>query len=226
METSSIVQLTGDNEGSTCGYCHSKEDTSFSTGLWAYHLHPQTYQTLIDGGWRRSGKYLYKPDIAKTCCPAYTIRLDSQAFVLSSGNKKAAKKVRRLLAAKVSQNNSKQSMWKTCAMTTTTTNLKTLGRRSSMLDWLTSKNTLKLTRSILNWNHLTQLLLLKWTSQCRISTYSFVLHYRQEGKDPWVKQPKQKKNAPKTTCWLLFSISNLLRQLPEINGKSNSSLLP
>lgn len=34
----------------------------------------QTYKDLIIRGWRRSGKYLYKPDMAATCCPQYTIR--------------------------------------------------------------------------------------------------------------------------------------------------------
>ncbi len=29
---------------------------------------------MIDRGWRRSGKYLYKPDLEKSCCPQYTIR--------------------------------------------------------------------------------------------------------------------------------------------------------
>jgi len=34
----------------------------------------QDYQDLIDRGWRRSGKYCYKPTVHVTCCPMYTIR--------------------------------------------------------------------------------------------------------------------------------------------------------
>ena len=40
----------------------------------------ELYQKLLDRGWRRSGKVLYKPDLRASCCPQYTIRLDSSAF--------------------------------------------------------------------------------------------------------------------------------------------------
>lgn len=43
--------------------------------MWGHFLTPINYQNLIDRGWRRSGKYVYKPILNKTCCPAYTIRL-------------------------------------------------------------------------------------------------------------------------------------------------------
>jgi arginyl-tRNA--protein-N-Asp/Glu arginylyltransferase len=35
---------------------------------------------LLDKGWRRSGMTVYKPDMRRTCCPAYTIRLEADAF--------------------------------------------------------------------------------------------------------------------------------------------------
>ncbi|APA16285.1 hypothetical protein sscle_16g110550 [Sclerotinia sclerotiorum 1980 UF-70] len=43
-------------------------------------LQPEFYQSLLDRGWRRSGTLLYKPDLKKSCCPQYTIRLDSDQF--------------------------------------------------------------------------------------------------------------------------------------------------
>lgn len=46
--------------------------TTSSLGPWS--------QELLDRGWRRSGRYIYKPDMA-TCCPQYTIRLNSRLFV-------------------------------------------------------------------------------------------------------------------------------------------------
>jgi arginyl-tRNA---protein transferase len=39
-------------------------------------------QELLDRGWRRSGRYIYKPDL-HTCCPQYTIRLDTRLFTPS-----------------------------------------------------------------------------------------------------------------------------------------------
>ena len=41
---------------------------------------PAFYQSLLDRGWRRSGTTLYKPDLRNSCCPQYTIRLDSRSF--------------------------------------------------------------------------------------------------------------------------------------------------
>jgi arginyl-tRNA--protein-N-Asp/Glu arginylyltransferase len=35
---------------------------------------------LLDKGWRRSGMTVYKPDMRRTCCPTYTIRLEADAF--------------------------------------------------------------------------------------------------------------------------------------------------
>src|ERR1700712_2015631 len=43
-------------------------------------LQPEFYQSLLNRGWRRSGTLLYKPDQRASCCPQYTIRLDSETF--------------------------------------------------------------------------------------------------------------------------------------------------
>jgi len=43
---------------------------------------------MIDRGWRRSGTYCYKPDLKKSCCPQYTIKLDANAFKPSKSQRK------------------------------------------------------------------------------------------------------------------------------------------
>ncbi|KAI0049645.1 hypothetical protein FA95DRAFT_1556740 [Auriscalpium vulgare] len=43
---------------------------------------------MIDRGWRRSGTYCYKPDLRTSCCPQYTIRLDTAAFEASKSQRK------------------------------------------------------------------------------------------------------------------------------------------
>lgn len=45
------------------------------------------YQALIDRGWRRSGKYIYKPQMDKTCCPQFTIRCDVENHRFSKNHK-------------------------------------------------------------------------------------------------------------------------------------------
>ncbi|WWC86879.1 uncharacterized protein L201_001758 [Kwoniella dendrophila CBS 6074] len=91
MTTVSPTLLTpyGYSSG-TCGYCspsgeRSRGKTSSKYGMITEQMTPDFYQLLIDRGWRRSGDYIYHPDMARTCCPQYTIRLNVNDF---KGNKK------------------------------------------------------------------------------------------------------------------------------------------
>uniref|UniRef100_A0A8C2A4T6 Arginyl-tRNA--protein transferase 1 n=1 Tax=Cyprinus carpio TaxID=7962 RepID=A0A8C2A4T6_CYPCA len=66
--------------------------------MWSHTMTVQDYQDLIDRGWRRSGKYVYKPIMNKTCCPQYTIRCHALNFHPSKTHKKTLKKVNRFLS--------------------------------------------------------------------------------------------------------------------------------
>ena len=77
----------------SCGYCGSKDDTSSSQGMWTHYLTCEDYQDLIDRGWRRSGKYCYKPVMDKTCCPLYTIRCKATEFRISKSQKTILKRM-------------------------------------------------------------------------------------------------------------------------------------
>ncbi|KAL2073338.1 hypothetical protein VTL71DRAFT_10662 [Oculimacula yallundae] len=72
---------------SSCGYCHNTSG-SFSYYVTATSLTPKFYQSLLDRGWRRSGTLLYKPDL-RSCCPHYTIRLDSDKYHASKDQRQA-----------------------------------------------------------------------------------------------------------------------------------------
>lgn len=82
---------------SSCGYCKSGSNTSITHGLWAHSLTVDDYQALLDRGWRRSGCFLYKPDMEKTCCPSYTIRLKAADFVPSKEQLRVSKRMHRFL---------------------------------------------------------------------------------------------------------------------------------
>ncbi|XP_057978923.1 arginyl-tRNA--protein transferase 2 isoform X2 [Malania oleifera] len=82
---------------SSCGYCKSGGRTSISHGLWAHSLTVYDYQDLLDRGWRRSGSFLYKPDMEKTCCPSYTIRLKAGDFVPSKEQLRVSRRMQRFL---------------------------------------------------------------------------------------------------------------------------------
>ncbi|XP_058154228.1 arginyl-tRNA--protein transferase 1 isoform X2 [Dasypus novemcinctus] len=93
----SIVEYFPGEDFYPCGYCKN-ELGSRSNGMWAHSLTVQDYQDLIDRGWRRSGKYVYKPVMNQTCCPQYTIRCRPLQFQLSKSHKKVLKKMLKFLA--------------------------------------------------------------------------------------------------------------------------------
>ena len=95
----SIVQYFYEPSGPSphkCGYCKS-ENSSISNGMWAHQITCQDYKDLIDRGWRRSGKYCYKPIMNRTCCPLYTIKCEALEFQLSKSQKVVMKKLNRYL---------------------------------------------------------------------------------------------------------------------------------
>ncbi|XP_051680214.1 arginyl-tRNA--protein transferase 1 isoform X11 [Oryctolagus cuniculus] len=93
----SLVEYKGLKAGYHCGYCDSEEG-KVSCGMWAHSLTVRDYQDLIDRGWRRSGKYVYKPVMHQTCCPQYTIRCRPLQFQPSKSHKKVLKKMLKFLA--------------------------------------------------------------------------------------------------------------------------------
>lgn len=80
----------GGPKGHKCGYCGS-ENGSVSNGMWTHYLTCKDYQDLIDRGWRRCGKYCYKPVMNVTCSPQYAIRCEATSFRLSKSQKKVLK---------------------------------------------------------------------------------------------------------------------------------------
>ncbi|KAK6105278.1 Arginine-tRNA-protein transferase C terminus family protein [Brugia pahangi] len=100
----SIVGYIGYNDRGMCGYCHKEEASPTNIGMWARSLSVSHYNELLDRGIRRSGKYLYKPMIANTCCPQYTIRLDVNSFRLSRAQKKVLRRMNDFLQKDVRPN--------------------------------------------------------------------------------------------------------------------------
>ncbi|XP_040461530.1 arginyl-tRNA--protein transferase 1 isoform X5 [Falco naumanni] len=93
----SIVEYFGGEDGYRCGYCKN-ETGNLSHGMWAHSMTVQDYQDLIDRGWRRSGKYVYKPIMNQTCCPQYTIRCQALHFQTSKSHKKVLKKMLKFIS--------------------------------------------------------------------------------------------------------------------------------
>ncbi|EEB07608.2 arginine-tRNA protein transferase [Schizosaccharomyces japonicus yFS275] len=96
MVEHSVLSYAGYYYGKECGYCEEKNKNE-QFGLFGNALTSEAYQILIDRGWRRSGKYLYKPNLRNSCCRMYTIRLDATQFKPSKEVKKSLKKWKRFL---------------------------------------------------------------------------------------------------------------------------------
>ncbi|KAL1839618.1 hypothetical protein VTJ49DRAFT_1321 [Mycothermus thermophilus] len=71
----------GYSNSSECGYCH-RTRSAF-------------YQKLVDRCWRRSGSLLYRPNQRHSCCPHYTLRLDSTEFKPSKAQRQAINRFNR-----------------------------------------------------------------------------------------------------------------------------------
>ncbi|XP_065871405.1 arginyl-tRNA--protein transferase 2-like [Euphorbia lathyris] len=82
---------------SSCGYCKSGSRSSISHGLWAHSITVDDYQDLLDRGWRRSGCFLYKPEMERTCCPSYTIRMKASDFIPSKDQQRVSRRMQRFL---------------------------------------------------------------------------------------------------------------------------------
>ncbi|XP_066139751.1 arginyl-tRNA--protein transferase 1 isoform X1 [Euwallacea fornicatus] len=104
----SIAQWYAERERHRCGYCKNPSG-SISYGMYTEELTVQDYKDLIDRGWRRSGKYCYKPIMNKTCCPQYTIRCDATNFKLNNSHKRIIKKFNKFLNSGIFTKNNVQN---------------------------------------------------------------------------------------------------------------------
>ncbi|KAG5463637.1 MAG: arginine-tRNA-protein transferase [Olpidium bornovanus] len=66
-------------------------------------------QRLLDRGWRRSGQYLYKPNLATSCCPQYTISLDISKFKFSKSYKQVVLRFDRYVAGESDNQNDQKT---------------------------------------------------------------------------------------------------------------------
>ncbi|PKS09759.1 hypothetical protein jhhlp_004380 [Lomentospora prolificans] len=80
----------GYTNSSNCGYCGGGgRKKSYSYYASAVSLTPEFYQSLLDRTWRRSGSLLYRPDPRSSCCPHYTLRLDTDLFYPTKDQRQA-----------------------------------------------------------------------------------------------------------------------------------------
>ncbi|KAI5960611.1 ATE1 [Candida pseudojiufengensis] len=65
---------------------------SITLGTSIIEMTCQEYDSLINSGFRRSGDFLYKPDLLRTCCRLYTIRTNKSYLEISKKQRKSINK--------------------------------------------------------------------------------------------------------------------------------------
>ena len=94
MYSGSLVEYMYDPNGPKpykCGYCRSP-NTSLTQGLLSYRMTCQDYQDLVDRGFQRSGRFVYRADMKRTCCPQYVIRMDVTEFTVTKAQRRVIKR--------------------------------------------------------------------------------------------------------------------------------------
>ena len=92
--TNSSIWIHGFYSKELCGYCKNGSSSSFgATCPIGHFLNTENYESLMLVGWRRSGRFFYKPQMSFTCCPQYTIRLAVNNFKISKNQKKIINKL-------------------------------------------------------------------------------------------------------------------------------------
>ncbi|VDL61776.1 unnamed protein product [Nippostrongylus brasiliensis] len=98
----SIVEYCGLSEKSRCGYCKNtrqraslgeEDGNNADEGCFGHVIDGENFMRLLEYGWSGSGKYMYKPTMERTCCPQYTIRLDSSKFILSRSQRRVLREM-------------------------------------------------------------------------------------------------------------------------------------
>jgi arginine-tRNA-protein transferase len=100
----SLLEDTGNGlllSTSRCGYCRKEgkpRGTSHSAGVWAHQLTAVDYDELVNRGFRRSGCWLYRPDNTRSCCLAYSIRLEASQFTPSREHRRLQRRLNAFLS--------------------------------------------------------------------------------------------------------------------------------
>ena len=102
----SILDVYGAHTGN-CGYCDLEKtktkQTSTSFGFSCGKYNSNLYEQMMFRGWRRCGDYTYKFDLNKTCCKAYTCRLNIEEFKMNKKQRQVMRRFRKYLTGELEE---------------------------------------------------------------------------------------------------------------------------
>lgn len=77
-----------------------EESNSITIGLQLEQVTARSYDQFINLGYRRSGSFLYKPDLLRSCCRMYTIRTNLKQLKLDKHHRKTINRFIRAISPK------------------------------------------------------------------------------------------------------------------------------
>jgi len=84
----------------------TKSTTSDAYCCHFHNISPKAYLSLINRGWRRSGKLLYFPKNWQSCCASIPIRLDTPQFQITKSQKRVLKRFQQALGTPLATSSS------------------------------------------------------------------------------------------------------------------------
>lgn len=85
------VQYMPPKEWSTCAYCCNPNGDRYGYFLCS-RMSPHLLDQLMENGWWRTGKVLFKPCFPLVCCPGYALRLPISEFVLKKKHRRVVRR--------------------------------------------------------------------------------------------------------------------------------------
>ena len=90
------VQYMPPKKWSTCAYCCNPTGDRYGY-FFCSRMTTQLLDTLMENGWWRTGRVLFKPCFPLVCCPGYTLRLPVSKFVLKKKHRRVIRRWARFL---------------------------------------------------------------------------------------------------------------------------------
>ena len=90
------VQYFPPKEWSTCAYCGNPNGDRYGY-FFCSSMSPHLLDTLMENGWWRTGKILFKPCFPLVCCPGYALRLPVAEFQLKKKHRRVIRRWARFL---------------------------------------------------------------------------------------------------------------------------------
>ena len=92
------VQLYDDPDPAPCPYCSKQASDLADMMICNSQIMPyDMFEKIMERGWWRTGNVIFKPQVARVCCPSYAIHLPVNCFQVSKSHRNILNRWKRFL---------------------------------------------------------------------------------------------------------------------------------